>query len=228
MKLISSISLFFLVAIAAAAGAQTRPADFEFEETKNRLVNRIEFPDVSGKVSAMISCFAQIEKSGRMKETGCYMKDNFEQQFAAAIIKAAKKASMTPAIINGEKRKIYMQFRVEFIVDGDDRQIHLYPNPGYTENVEAYGPDHVAGQRAIGKEAWQDVCPQRARYMVLVRAFLGEDGHPENPSVERLSGIMPAPDCQAAIKETILNSAYIPAMADGYPVPSAFVETFGN
>ncbi len=228
MKLIPSIRLLFFVAIAAPAVAEMRPADFEFEEVEKRLVNRIEFPDVSGKVSAMISCFSQIEKSGRMKETGCYMKDNFDQQFVAAIIKAAKKAYMTPAIIDGEKQKIYMQFRAEFIADGDDRQIHLYPNPGYIENVDAYGPDHVAGQRAIGKEAWQKVCPQRARYMVLVRAFLGEDGHTENPSVERLSGIMPTPDCQAAIEETILNSVFTPAMADGYPVPSTFVETFGN
>jgi hypothetical protein len=228
MKLISSVSFLFLAAIAVPAAEQMRPADFQFEEADKRLVNRIEFPDVSGKVSAMISCYSIIQKSGRMKDTGCYMKDNFDQQFAAAIIKAAKKASMTPAIINGEKSRIYMQYRVEFIADGDDRQMHLYPNPGYTENVEAYGPDHVAGQRAIGKEPWQDVCPQRAKYLVLVRAYLGEDGHPENPSVERLSGIMPTPDCQNAIKETILNSAYTPAMADGYPVPSTFVETFGN
>lgn len=222
------ISLILLLTTFCAVAAEFRPASFDHEESKRRLVDRIEFPDVSGKISAMLLCFSQIEKSGKMKETGCYTKDNFESQFAAAIVKAAKRASMVPAQIDGKAYKIFMQFRVEFIADGDEREIKLYPNPGYNENVDAYGEEHVAGQRVIGKEPWQDVCPQRAQYLVAVRAFLGEDGHTESPSIERLSGIMPAPDCQTAIKETILSSLYIPAMADGYAVPSAFVETFGN
>lgn len=228
MKQISIVSIFLLLAAFAQAATEFRPASFDHEEAKRRLVNRIEFPDVSGKVSVMILCYSQIERSGKMKETGCYLKDNYDSQFAAAIMKAAKKSSMTPALIDGKARKIYMQFRVEFIADGEDREIILYPNPGYEENMQAYGPEFVSGQRVIGNEPWQDVCPQRARYLVAVRAFLGEDGHTESPSIERLSGIMPAPDCQEKIKETILNSAFVPGMADGYPVPSAFVETFGN
>lgn len=227
MKQISFLILL-LLACAAQAAEQFRPASFEHEEAKRRLADRIEFPDVSGKVATMIYCFSQIERGGKMKETGCYLRDNFDSQFAAAIVKAAKKSTMTPALINGKPHKIFMQFRVEFLADGEERQIKLYPNPGYTENVEAYGPDHVAGQRAIGKEPWQAVCPQRAKYLIAVRAFLSEDGHSENPSIERLSGIMPTADCQNAIKETILASAYVPAMADGYAVPSTFVETFGN
>ncbi len=228
MKMISFLSFLLLVAAADQASAEFRPASFDHEEAKRRLANRIEFPDVSGKVSVMILCYSQIEKSGKMKDTGCYLKDNYDSQFASAIVKAAKKSSMTPALIDGKARKVYVQFRVEFIADGDDREITLFPNPGYKENIEAYGTEFVAGQRAIGKEPWQDVCPQRAKYVVAVRAFLGEDGHTESPSIERLSGIMPTPDCQEMIKETILNSAYVPGMADGYPVPSAFVETFGN
>ena len=228
MKLISIISILLLMAAGTGASAEFRPASFDHEEAKRRLANRIEFPDVSGKVSVMILCYSQIERSGKMKETGCYLKDNYDSQFATAIVKGAKKSSMTPALIDGKPRKVYIQFRVEFIADGDDREIILYPNPGYEENIQAYGPEFVAGQRAIGKEPWQDVCPQRAKYLVAVRAFLGEDGHTESPSIERLSGIMPAPDCQEEIKETILNSAFVPGMADGYPVPSAFVETFGN
>lgn len=228
MKPIPYLILSLLLAASNAAGVEFRAAAFDHEEAKRRLADRIEFPDVSGKVSAMILCFSQIEKSGKMKETGCYTKDNFESRFAEAVVKAAKRSQMTPALIDGKPYKIYMQFRVEFTADGDDRQIKLYPNPGYNENVDAYGADHVAGQRVIGKEPWQDVCPQRAKYLVAVRAFLGEDGRSQSPSIERLTGIMPAPDCQNAIKETILSSRFVPAMADGYPVPSAFVETFGN
>jgi hypothetical protein len=205
-----------------------RPATFDHEESKRRLENRIEFPEVKGDMSNMIYCFAQIEKSGKMKDTGCFMKENFDPPFANAIMKAAKKSQMTPAIINGEKRKIYLQFRVEFIAKGDERSIYLYLNPANTENIEAYGYDHIAAQRAIGKEPWQDICPQRAKYLLIARAFVGEDGRSSNPSLERVSGIMPTADCQNAIKETILQSSFTPAMADGYPVPSAFVESFSN
>lgn len=228
MKPIPYLILLLLLAAGAAAAMEFRPASFDHEEGKRRLAERIEFPDVSGKVSAMISCFSQIEKNGKMKETGCYTKDNYESSFAEAIVRAAKKSQMRPALIDGKPHKVYMQFRVEFTADGDDREIKLYPNPGYNENINAYGAEHVAGQRVIGKEPWQDVCPQRAKYLVAVRAFLGEDGRSQSPSIERLTGIMPAPDCQNAIKETILSSRFVPAMADGYPVPSAFVETFGN
>ena len=228
MKFTAVVTVLFLLTAIAQAADNMRPADFEHTESKRRLGNRIEFPEVSGNATAMIHCFSQIATSGKMTDTGCFIKDNYDGPFAAAIMKAAKRSFMNPAIIGGKKRKIYLQFRVEFIAQGEDRDIHLYLNPGHTENVEAYGYDHIAAQRAIGKEPWQDICPQRAKYLVAVRAFVGEDGEPGNPSLERISGIMPTPDCQNAIKETILQSSFTPAMADGYPVPSAFVETFSN
>ena len=80
----------------------------------------------------------------------------------------------------------------------------------------------------LGKEPWQRVCPQRAYYLVAARAYVGEDGQPDNPSLAKVTGITPTADCQNAIKETILKSLYTPAMADGYPVPSTFVEMFSN
>ena len=228
MKVNSLLSILLLAAITPVAAEDTQPATFDHEEPKRRLANRIEFPEVKGNASTMIHCFSQIQKGGKMKETGCYVKDKFDTHFVAAIVKAAKKSSVTPAIIDGDTRKIYLQFRVEFIAEGDDRNIYLYLNPGNSENIEAYGYDHIAAQRAIGYEPWQDICPQRAQYLVLVHAFVGEDGRSGNPSLEQMSGVMPTADCQNAIKETILKSSFTPAMADGYPVPSAYVESFSN
>jgi len=228
MKAISLFSSLLLLTTSALSSEEMRPASFDHEDPKRHLDKRIEFPDVKGNMSNMIHCFAQIEKSGKMQDTGCLVKDNFDPPFVTAITKAAKKSLLTPAIINGKKRKIYLQFRVEFIAKEDERNIYLYLNPANTENVEAYGYDHIAAQRAIGKEPWQDVCPQRAQYILIARAFVGEDGRSSNPSLERAGGIMPTADCQNAIKETLLQSSFTPAMADGYPVPSAFVEMFGN
>ena len=228
MKYAALFSICSLLAGPALSADETRPATFNHPDEKERLGNRIEFPEVTKDMSAMIHCFSQITARGKMKTTGCYQRVNSDTPFAVAIMKAAKKATMIPAVINGQERKIYLQFRVEFIAEGENRDIHFYLNPANAENIEAYGYDHIAAQRVIGKETWQDVCPQRARYLLVVRAFVGEDGRPENPSIERLDGIMPTADCQNAIKDTILQSAFTPAFADGVPVPSSFVETFGN
>jgi hypothetical protein len=228
MKIFSILSILLLLASTALASEDMQPATFEHEDLKRRLDNRIEFPEVKGDMSTMIYCFAQIEKSGKMKDTGCFLKDNFDPPFVNAITKAAKKSTMTPAIINGDKRKIYLQFRVEFIAKGDERDIYLYLNPANTENIEAYGYDHIAAQRALGKESWQGVCPQRARYLLIARAFVGEDGRAGHTSLEHVNGIRPTADCQNAIRETLLQSSFTPAIADGYPVPSAFVESFSN
>src|SRR5690606_40027015 len=53
---------------------------------------------------------------------------------------------------------------------GDEATVNVYPNPGVAENVEAYGADHVAAQRTIGKEEWQDICPERTDYLVWLKA----------------------------------------------------------
>jgi len=163
-----------------------------------------------------------------MKDYGCFSKDEFDRPFAQAIGIAAKKARMNPAVIEGKKREVYVQFRVEFIAEGDERSIDLYLNPGFTENLEAYGYDHVAGQRVIGAEPWLGVCPQRSRYSLWARAYLGENGRTDNVTLVYAAGIVPTEACQNSIKETILSSLYTPALADGVPVPSTYVEMFGN
>ena len=228
MKFASFFSLFLMLAGTALSADEMRPATFDHPEEKERLGTRIEFPEVSKDMSTMIHCYSQISARGKMKESGCYQRNNPDMPFLVATLKAAKKATLTPAIINGKARSIYLQFRVEFVAEGESRDIHFYLNPGYAENVEAYGYDHVAAQRVIGKESWQGVCPKRAGYLLLVRAFVGEDGRADNPSIEPIAGIMPTADCQNAIKDTILQSAFTPGFADGVPVPSSYVEQFGN
>lgn len=228
MKINSLPGILLLVAVAALAADDMRPANFEYADEGRRLAKRIVFPEMTRDAEVTIHCYSQIATNGRMKESGCFTRDQFDADFASAILKGAKKAYLNPAIIDGKPRKIYLQFRVEFIAKGDDRKINLYLNNGYTENVEAYGNEYVAAQRVIGKEPWMDICPKRAQYLVTLRAFVGEDGQPGNPSLEKVSGIWPTTDCQNAIKDTILSSSFTPAMADGYPVPSAYVEIFSN
>ena len=218
-----------LIASGALAQGEFRPANFDFEEDKRRLGTLIEFPEVTGDLTVMLLCFSRIQTNGKMESTGCYLQNNYEGPFADAVNKAAKKARLNPAIVDGKAREIYLQFRVEFIAEKEERSIYFYLNPGYEENVKAYGYDHIAGQRVIMRnEPWSNACPKRAKFSVLAKAFLGEDGRADSPSLSHSQGVMPTPACQEAIKETILRSRYTPAMADGYAVPSSFVEPFGN
>ena len=110
-----------------------------------------------------------------------------------------------------------------------NRRVTLVLNPGYKENVDAYGEDHIAGQRVVrGKEPWNEACPKRAKFTVLARAYLSETGEAASPSIEHAAGVLPTATCQNAIKESLLASRYVPAIADGVPVPSTYVEFFGN
>jgi hypothetical protein len=210
------------------ATAQRIPALFEIDEAKHHFPDLLMFPDVAGNVSIMMLCASQIETSGKMKDTFCLIRNNTEGVFGDAVQKAAKKARLTPASIDGKKQKVYLQFRVEFIKEGDSKRIQVYSNTGDAENVEAYGNDYVAAQRVIGKEPWMKVCPARAQFGITARAHVSVDGVASSVSMHHGYGIVPTGTCQQAIIQAIENSPFIPAMVENEPVPSAFVEPFGN
>jgi len=222
-------ALFLFCALPGTAAKAMRPADFDYAEAKQRIDKRIKFPDFKGDITVVMGCVSRVKASGKMTDTGCYLKNNYDEPFADAVANAAKKARMNPALIGGKPREIFLQFRVAFVRKGEAQEIRFVPNPGYEENTKAYGQQHVAGQRAIGRnEPWKDACPKRAHYSVWVLAYLGEDGHADSPSIEHADGIMPTPTCLDAIRQTIIDSSYTPALADGEPVPSTYIEPFSN
>lgn len=224
---LTTVTLFMLS--FAASAEDRRPANFDYEDSEKRFANLLQFPETRGNVTVILNCFSQVQPNGKMKDTGCYMKDNFDTPYVVAVANAAKKARMNPAIVNGKAQRIFLQFRVAFKAEGEDRIIRYYMNTGYEENIQAYGTDYFAGQRVIGKkEPWQKVCPEKAKFNLWARAYLGEDGQVSNVSLVHGNGIMPVARCQDAIKQTILASAFTPAISDGMPVPSTFVEVFGN
>src|SRR5690606_5975175 len=105
---------------------------------------------------------------------------------------------------------------------------NVWPNPGVQENIDAYGEDHVAAPRVVGKEPWQAACPKSAAYPASLKAHVAPDGTPSNPSLTHGGGRNPPPARQEAIVETRASSLFFPALAGGEPVPSAYVEPFGN
>lgn len=216
----------FSLMVTGAAQAERQPA--RIGSGKDSLGARIEFPELKGDATAIVRCAAQVEDGGDMEKNGCYNEGPSDQLFIPAISKAARKAGMQPASLDGRRMEVYFQYRVKFEKKGDDTTITVLENPGVTENVEAYGEDHVAAQRAIGDENWQKVCPSRAQYLVWLRAHVAPDGSVSNPSLTHGGGITPTPRCQQAILETVQNSIFFPALDDDQPVPSTYVEPFGN
>lgn len=228
----AALTCLLITLAATAAAAQTRPASFDTTEEKRKLHDLIKFPEIKGDVDIVLDCVAQVLTTGKLKDHGCYVKDQFDQPFSQAVYDAGKKARMLPATIDGKKRNVFFQFRVAFtqkVIDEETTQsIKLYPNNGIAENVEEYGPEHFAAQRVIGKEPWMKSCPQRARYVVIARAHVDMEGHASSISLEHGGGIVPTGVCQQAIIDTVATSPFTPAMVDGEPVPSTFMEPFGN
>ena len=225
------LPIYLLIFSGFAYSAEgNRPASFLYEESEKQLVNLIRYPkDIKGKVALVLNCVSRVQPSGKMKDTGCLTENQYEQTFTSQVIKAGKRARMVPALIDGKAYEIYLQFRVEFAAEKDEKLVRLYPNTGYEENVLEYGFHYTAGQRAIGKkEPWNDACPSRAKYTVWARSYLGEDGKADSPTIEFGQGLRPIASCLDAIKQTIVNSKYTPAMSEGEFVPSVYIEIFGN
>jgi hypothetical protein len=234
MRYLIVVALLCCLGTESEAETRFRPANFDIADTERRLYNLIKWPkDVKGKTSLILTCFGVIKANGKMEVPNCIAPNSFEKVFTAEIMKASKKARLNPAIINGKSKSVYLQFRVEFNAEVIKKEVQhsidIHLNPGYEENVKAYGDDHIAGQRAITKkQPFRDACPKRARYVVWVLAYLGETGKAENARVEHSDGIMPTETCREALRQTVNSSQFTPAMAGGVAVPSTFVELFSN
>jgi hypothetical protein len=209
-----------------AVAAERTPADFGSGE--KRLDNLIKFPEIATKVDKEFVCQGILKASGRLSERACFLVESRDTPYLEAIDKAGKKAHFTPAAVDGQKIGIYFMYRVRFTRDDESQQIVLYANQAYPENLSAYGPDHIAAQRSVTREQWQKACPTRTRFIVLARAHIAASGEQSSINVTHGSGLPISDTCRAAIVETLEQSVFIPAYADGEPVPSSYLEAFGS
>lgn len=219
-------TLAALLLAAVDAMAERIPATFDHDEAA--LAAGIELPELRGDAEATLRCAARVTDSGKLKDNGCYIEQPSDEAFIPGINKAAKKARMNPARIDGKSREVYVQYRVRLKRTGEDETVVIYNNPGLLENIEAYGEEHIAAQRTFTDEAWQQECPRRTRFLVWAKAHVAETG--EQSSISLLPGNGPpiTERCREAIVATLQKSQFTPAYADGEPVPSSFIEPFGN
>jgi hypothetical protein len=220
------IPLAVLSLVAVDAFAQRTPAMLGSGE--DSLPSLIEFPELRGDTSVTLRCAALVEPDGNMEMNGCYAENPADQLFIQNIVDAAEDARMQPAVADGKARTVYFQYRVRFTKKGSEQTVEVFPNPGVQENIDAYGEAHVAAQRVVGEEKWQDECPKNAAYLVWLKAHVAHDGTMSNPSLTHGGGLNPTPRCRQAILDAASSSLFFPALADGEPVPSTYVEPFGN
>ena len=224
-RFVATIALFVA---CASAQAQLTPATLGDSEAEKYWIKLIKWPDTQGDANVRLECVAIVKGSGRLRESFCYIKNNWDPEFAEAVQKAGKKAELIPATGNGKGAEVGVHFQAEFIKVKDDRKIVFYWQPGIAENVGEYGEDHIGAQREIGKEPWAKACPKRARWLVLAKAFVGEDGVASSVDLEHRGGIVPTGPCAQAIIETIESSRFSPTLVDGVAVPSSYWELFGT
>jgi hypothetical protein len=186
------------------------------------------FPELRGDATARLRCATQVDRRGKMKKTGCYLNTPGDEVYVAPIVKAARKARMIPASRDGQPFAVYVQFQVEFRKAGDEQSIRVLNNPGLQENVEAYGEDYIAAQRGLATDKFTSVCPKYTRYLVWAKAHVAEDGQHGSYSILPGEGAPITEKCRDGIFATLRDSIYTPAMVAGDPVPSSFIEPFGN
>ena len=217
-----------LPGFAFAASSGSSPAGFAAAE--KMLDQLIKFPEAaaSSTMDRMLTCQGILKASGKMTQAGCFVKEFTDEPYVAAVNKAVKKARFRPAVYNGKKIGVYFQYRIRFTRKDDEQHITLYANQAYPENLDAYGEDHIAAQRGVMREKWQKYCPSQARFIALARAHVAADGRQSSVKVTHGSGIPINNKCNKAIVETIEQSVFIPAYADGEAVPSSYLEAFGD
>lgn len=216
----------FLI-LSWSAQAQLTPATLGDPEAEKYLPKFIGFPETHGDALVRLDCYVLVKTNGKL-DGGCYVKNNWDPDFAYAVFEATKKARMIPATDGKKAKEVVVQFQVIFEKKEERKTIKVVLNNGLPDNTEEYGEGHLAAQRMYGHEPWMKKCPKRAEWLVNARAHVNDEGVASSVDLEHVRGIMPTGPCLGAIIETIETAAFSPAMIDGVAVPSSYVEPFGN
>jgi hypothetical protein len=222
----AAVTVAYLL-LAAPAQAEITPASLGNPDDEKYLLKFIGFPETHGDAKVILDCYVLVKTSGKL-DGGCYVKNNWDPDFAYAVFQATKKGRMIPAFEGKKKMEVVVQFQTLFEKIGEESTLKVLLNSGLPDNTEEYGENHIAAQRVYGHEPWRDKCPKRAEWLVNARAHVNDQGVASSVDLEHVRGIVPTGSCVTAIIETIETARYSPTLADGVAVPSSYVEPFGN
>jgi len=220
--------LFFIIFgfVADSAAAEYYSAA-SFTEDARSLQNIIKFPEIEGDASIIVLCETDVTRSGRFGNTSCVSnREKYAMKFEIAVLRAVKRTKIKAASLDGKQKSVWFQFTVQFVQKGGVKTIYAFSNHG--EESEKYGQEYSSPQRLtqgnfkVIARAFRR-CGANAR--VMIRAVIDTSGVPidaKHIGGEGNSG------CKADMAAYFLEGRFIPAISNGKPVTSVYVQTFAN
>lgn len=182
----------------------------------------LRFPEGEGDVFVPLDCDADLQAAGSLYGTYCLAFDNRYVEYERAVGSATNFAVAESAMVDGKRRDVWFQFRVEFERRKGREEIRIFPNQGLqsgTFGVDYSGPQRLESSRS---RFFSDSCPTKMR--LWATATVTEEGKPEGIAVES-KGVGGAA-CRATLAEAIRRSRFIPAFVSGQPVRGLYREIF--
>ena len=196
------------------------PADLHSSEKP--LHEQIKYPENSDNRTIFLKCETDITRSGNYQNVVCYLLEGLDNKnFMRAILAGARQANAIPAVIDGEKVKVWLPFSVFFTVNEQGNAITVLPN--HLLYLNQYGTNYSAPQRYYGANFPTEITGSSSSCILIV----------ENPTrIIHKTGkdglgtetIVPGGDeipCRITLDRMLSRFKYIPARSNGEFVEGA-------
>lgn len=208
----------------------TRPA--AIGEHKKSLKNLIRFPiDKAESVDITVLCASNISKKGKYIHVFCLNPLVDERshylmgKYTYAVMRASRKATAIPALLDGHIVRVWFQFSVHFIKMASTNEIELCANFGEYQKINC--TDYSTPQHVISY-------PYKVRircalcstaYVSYLQVVVDENGKTESAKI--VKDIL-APDqfCNNCILKEALQDRYIPGQIMGKHTKMGFLELY--
>jgi hypothetical protein len=211
------------IGTAPRPAAQFVPA--RFANGLEAAASEIPFPDYRKDIALYINCAANLDGNGRVEGHFCLdYSGSVDDQFRQLVDQFVRKASISPALVAGERVPVEFYFRVYFGRRGDNYAVGVFPNWG--DDAEKYGPEYEAPQR-YDREPMSSACAIEGG---LARINVDADGQASGEASLIMSYGIPGrySECEKWFSQSVANGSYVPAMHGGKPVTATYVEMTGN
>lgn len=152
----------------------------------------------------------------------CFLADpNHRKRFISEVERAADRAKINSAVVDGRLDRTEIYFRVLLTRDGEGSQIHYFENWGH--DAERYGYDYRAPQRITPLQRTGEK-PSCGGSRLISIVTVGVDGRAKDDvKFETVKG-KPTEQCHAYIRNQLLASDFIPGRHNGEMVEALHVQ----
>lgn len=209
------------IATQASIAQEYIPA--EFGEFKADFVERLWTPDLQDGDRLVVKCGAFIGLNGRFSNPYCYddIEDlSFSREVSNRVRRATRNIRLEPARVDERIVAVWFNFSIIFTQQAGEQSAQVVEN--HMVNEAEYGLDYIAAQR-WNDSSWS--CGLLPNIRFNVTAFISENGE--------LTGFGETENfnndhCLRMVQRNMRSSQFIPATIDGSPVPSTYIELFGD